>query len=116
MKYIKKFSDEVTGAIKEASLKDTIMSFLPASFRNEVPFSQGIQALYGLTMDHSFIAMAMRKRLKKLEASGSLSISKAEHKELRADMDDIDFITADLHKAYEALDRKWSKLLSEESE
>ena len=89
------------------------MSFLPPVFRNEVSFSEGMKALYGLTQDPLHVMSAMRKRLKKLESSGELSIDKAEHKKLRMEMDELELLMSDYYQALKSLDEKWGSQIKE---
>lgn len=110
MKYLKHFQNH---QINERTVKDALISFLPPVFRNEVSFSEGIKALYGLTQDPLYVMSAMRKRLKKLEAKGELSIDKATHKELRMEMDELELLMSDYYQALKSLDEKWSSQIEE---
>lgn len=89
------------------------MSFLPPVFRNEVSFSEGMKALYGLTQDPLYVMSAMRKRLKKLESKGELSIDKATHKDLRMEMDELELLMSDYYQALKSFDEKWSSQIEE---
>lgn len=110
MKYLKHFQNH---QINERTLRDAIVSFLPPLYKNEVSFSEGIKALYGLTQDPLYVMSAMRKRLKKLEAKGELSIDKATHKELRMEMDELELLMSDYYQAIKSLDEKWSSQIEE---
>ena len=115
MKYVKHFENKKVNEFKPMSFKDRILSFLPASLRKEVPFSHGIDALYGLTQDHIYIIMAIRARLKKLEQRGELGIDKASHKELRADFDNLEMTLSNVYSEIERLDKKWNNESLEET-
>ena len=56
---------------------------------------------------------AMRKRLKKLEAKGELSIDKVTHKELRMEMDELELLMSDYYQTLKSLDEKWSNQIEE---
>jgi hypothetical protein len=107
MKHLKSFENKVN-EFKPMSLKDRILSFLPAALRKEVPFSEGIDALYGLTNDHMYIIMAIRARLKNLEKQGKLGIDKAAHKELRMQFDELEMVLADVYNEIKKIDQEWS--------
>ena len=112
MKHLKAFENKIND-FKPKSLKDRILSFLPPALRREVSFSEGIEALYGLTNDHIYIIMAMRSRLKSLDKKAELNIDKGAYKALRAEFDELEM---ELHGVYKQIEKlgEWQSSLLED--
>jgi len=106
MKHLKTFENAVN-EFKPKSFKDRILSFLPPALRREVSFSEGMEALHGLTNDYSYIIMAIRARLKSLNRKAELDIDETAYKAFRMQLDELEMAIHEVYKQIEDLE-KWN--------